>query len=96
MFKNIQLIIPMSGSGSRFLDAGYKTPKPLIEIDGLPMIERVLKLYPGIEDVIFICNDEHLANTNMFQILERICPQGKIYSVSKELKKGPFFFISLQ
>ena len=34
MQNNIQLIIPMSGIGKRFIEAGYTTPKPLIEVDG--------------------------------------------------------------
>jgi NDP-sugar pyrophosphorylase family protein len=89
MLKNIQLIIPMSGIGARFIAAGYDLPKPLIEIDGLPMIEHVLNLYPGIEDVIFICNEYHLSKTNMPEVLARICPTGKILSVSEKLKKGP-------
>ena len=29
----MQIIVPMSGIGKRFKDAGYKTPKYLIEID---------------------------------------------------------------
>jgi len=31
------LIIPMAGQGQRFVDAGYKEPKPLIPVSGLPM-----------------------------------------------------------
>ena len=30
-------LIPMAGDGSRFLKGGYKTPKPLIDVDGLPI-----------------------------------------------------------
>ena len=32
LFK-MQLIIPMSGIGNRFIQAGYKIPKPLIEVE---------------------------------------------------------------
>ena len=46
--KNIQLIIPMSGIGKRFIDAGYSEPKPLIKVDGKPIIEHVLNLFPNI------------------------------------------------
>jgi dTDP-glucose pyrophosphorylase len=35
------LIIPMAGKGQRFKDAGFTTPKPLIPIEGMPMIYRV-------------------------------------------------------
>ena len=38
MSRNIQLVIPMSGMGQRFVDAGYKDPKPLIQVDNKPII----------------------------------------------------------
>ena len=40
--KNIQLVIPSAGLGSRFSDHGYSQPKPLIDVAGLPMIEWVI------------------------------------------------------
>jgi UTP-glucose-1-phosphate uridylyltransferase len=36
--ENIQLIIPMSGIGKRFIDSGYEDPKPLILVDDKPII----------------------------------------------------------
>lgn len=36
------LVVPAAGEGSRFAKAGWKNPKPFIDIDGQPMIERVL------------------------------------------------------
>jgi len=38
----INVIIPMAGQGKRFKDAGYELPKPFIDVNGKPMIERVL------------------------------------------------------
>ena len=35
----MQLVIPMSGIGQRFIKAGYKTPKPLLEIENKPIID---------------------------------------------------------
>ncbi len=87
--KNIQLIIPMSGIGTRFLDAGYTVPKPLIMVDGLLMIEHVINLYPGVKDIIFICNEGHIKNTNMAEELFRICPSARVLSAQENLKKGP-------
>ena len=86
---NIQLIIPMSGIGKRFIDAGYDRPKPLIEVDGKPIIEHVLNLFPGIDDISFICNDKHLNETNIKEILLTLKPNCKIYEVSSENRKGP-------
>ena len=89
MSKKIQLIIPMSGIGKRFINSGYTTPKPLIEIDGMPIIKHVINLFPGVDDISFICNEIHLQNTNMKEILHNICPSGKIYEVSNNNRKGP-------
>jgi dTDP-glucose pyrophosphorylase len=38
----MNLVIPMAGSGKRFVDAGFSQPKPLINILGESMIKRVL------------------------------------------------------
>lgn len=51
----------MAGAGSRFAQAGYEKPKPFIDVDGKPMIVRVLEnlAYPGAR-YILIARDEHL------------------------------------
>jgi len=85
----MQIIIPMSGVGKRFQEEGYKDPKPLIEVDGKPMIEHVINLFSGEEDITFICNDLHLRKTNMRNILNNICPKCKIYEVPVEGRQGP-------
>ena len=42
----MQIVIPMSGFGERFRNAGYTTPKPLITIEGKPIIEHVVDMFP--------------------------------------------------
>jgi len=39
----LNVIIPMAGAGSRFVEAGYDLPKPFIDVNGMPMICRVLE-----------------------------------------------------
>jgi len=78
--------------GNRFVQAGYKTPKPLIEMDGIPIIEHVVRMFPSEEDFIFICNSEHLKETNMRAILERIAPKGTIVEIPPH-KKGPVYAV---
>jgi NDP-sugar pyrophosphorylase family protein len=58
----VQIIIPMSSFGERFRRAGYTVPKPLIEVDGKPIISHVIDLFPGETNFIFICNEDHLDN----------------------------------
>jgi len=57
MTSPIQLVIPAAGRGSRFQEVGELTPKPLILIDGIPMILWVVanfNLEPQ-DSVIIIC-----------------------------------------
>ncbi|MDQ1911644.1 NTP transferase domain-containing protein [Paenibacillus sp. GD4] len=89
----MQIIIPMSGIGKRFIEAGYEDPKPLIQVDGKPIIEHVVNMFPGEENFTFICNSDHLKTTNMRTILERIAPNGRIVEIPPH-KKGPVFAVS--
>ncbi|MBL6081092.1 NTP transferase domain-containing protein [Belnapia sp. T18] len=79
----MQIVIPMSGFGERFRRAGYQVPKPLIEVDGRPIIAHVLDLFPGETDVTFICNADHLAEPEygMERILRDLCPGGRIVAI---------------
>jgi len=90
----MHIIIPMSGIGKRFIDAGYKDPKPLVVIDGKPIIEHVCDLFPGEEKFTFICNSKHLAETNMREVLESIRPNANIFEIPNH-KMGPVYAVSL-
>ena len=39
----MKIIIPMAGLGSRFTEQGYTDPKPFINVNGKPMIRRVVE-----------------------------------------------------
>jgi len=90
----MHIIIPMSGTGKRFVDAGYKDPKPLIVIDGKPIIEHVCDLFPGENKFTFICNSKHLSETNMREVLLEIKPNANIVEISSH-KLGPVYAVSL-
>lgn len=83
-----QLVVPMSGQGSRFVARGYEDPKPLIPVHGRPMIEWVLNMFPGVQKPVFVCRDEHLRETRMREVLEGLAPEGKIVS-TPGAKLGP-------
>ncbi len=85
----MRIIVPMSGIGKRFLDAGYSVPKPLIEVEGQPIISHIVDLFPGETQFHFICNSLHLETTNMESILREKVPTAVIHSVSVENRKGP-------
>lgn len=84
----MQILIPMAGRGSRFARAGYKNIKPLIEVDGKPIIEHIVGLFPGETDFLFICAEDHLKTTPLRQVLNRIAPTGKIVEIPAH-KLGP-------
>lgn len=88
----MQIIVPMSGTGRRFLDAGYADPKPLIEVDGNPIINYVVKLFPGENNFIFICNENHLKTTNISDVLSSLVPAAKIVSIPQH-KLGPVYAV---
>lgn len=57
--KNLNVIIPMAGAGSRFATAGYTFPKPLIDVDGRPMIQVVVDNLGIQANYIFVVQKEH-------------------------------------
>ena len=76
-------LIPMAGEGQRFIDAGYKTPKPLIDIDGLPMVVRAAKNLPSADLWIFICRENHIKGAKIDKVLTKHFPGAIILSVDK-------------
>lgn len=85
-----QIIIPMSGYGERFRVAGYSKPKPLIKVEGKPIIQHVVEMFPGETNFLFICNEEHLNHPEfeLKETLKSICPTGKVFAI-KPHKLGP-------
>jgi len=70
----MQIIVPMAGLGQRFADAGYRTPKPLIPVSGLPMVVRVVHDLPPADRVIFVVNGDHVTQHRIDKALRRHFP----------------------
>lgn len=79
----LNIVIPMAGRGSRFAEAGYVNPKPLIDIYGHPMIEYVTRnITPKCEHrFIYICQEDHLAKYHLDEVLKRMSPSCKIVTI---------------
>ncbi len=59
----LNIVIPMAGAGSHFVDTGYIKPKPFIDIRGVVMVERVLNnLKINNARYILIAKNEHLVS----------------------------------
>lgn len=76
--KNMNILIPMAGAGSRFEAAGYTFPKPLIEVDGKPMIQLVVENINIDANYIFVVQKYHREKYNLDILLNIIAPGCKI------------------
>ncbi|CAI1853248.1 bifunctional N-acetylglucosamine-1-phosphate uridyltransferase/glucosamine-1-phosphate acetyltransferase [Serratia fonticola] len=73
----LNIVIPMAGRGSRFASAGYELPKPLIDVNGKPMIEVVVRNLRSKKQqyrFIFICQNEHIEKYDLRNYLETVAP----------------------
>lgn len=79
--KKMNVLIPMAGNGSRFAQAGYTFPKPLIEVHGKPMIQVVVENLAVDANFIFVVQKSHREQYNLDSMLSLICPGCKIVEV---------------
>jgi dTDP-glucose pyrophosphorylase len=77
----MNVLIPMAGNGSRFAQAGYTFPKPLIEVHGKPMIQVVVDNLAVDANFIFVVQKSHREKYNLDSMLSLICPGCKIVEV---------------
>lgn len=80
----LNIVIPMAGAGSRFAKAGYKDPKPLIPVDGVPMIRLVIEnLRPSrAHRFVFICQEAHVAAYGLREKLTAWAPGCEIVGLN--------------
>lgn len=79
----LNILIPMAGRGSRFLDKGYSDPKPLIKIFNRRMIEVVHEnLSPSDSHrFIFICQKEHVEKYDLKKYLSSLSSDVEIVQI---------------
>ncbi len=70
----LNIVIPMAGAGSRFAQAGYTFPKPLIEVHGKPMIQTVVENLNIDAHYIYIINENHHKQYNLRNLLNLLTP----------------------
>lgn len=68
--NQINIVVPMSGAGNSFIQAGYTFPKPLIDMNGKPMVQLVIEnLTPKVSHkFILVCRKEHYDKYSLHQI----------------------------
>lgn len=82
--RPLHIIMPMAGEGSRFLKEGWTTPKPLIELNGLPLFKRAIGSV-HIDGVpmkySFIVRQEHIDKYGINKGIKSFLPDAEIFSV---------------
>jgi dTDP-glucose pyrophosphorylase len=71
-------LIPMAGAGSRFVEAGYSTPKPLLPVLGKPMVVSAANALPGSNEYIFIVRDFQVREYKVDEHLRTYFPDCRI------------------
>ena len=86
----------MSGTGQRFLKAGYTIPKPMIEVEGRTIIGHVYDMFPGDNQITFVCNNDHLNDKSlgMATELNSLGDNVQIIGIDSH-KKGPGYAAEL-
>jgi HAD superfamily hydrolase (TIGR01509 family) len=79
--KKLNVLIPMAGAGSRFQKAGYTFPKPLIEVNGKPMIQVVVENLALDANYIYVVQKEHREKYNLDTVLNLLTPNCTIIDV---------------
>lgn len=82
----LHVIMPMAGEGSRFLKAGWITPKPLIELNGQPLFKHAISsvFAPDIPmKYSFIVRQEHIEKYAIDKGIMSFLPSANIFSVLK-------------
>lgn len=81
----LTIVVPLGGQGKAFAERGYTFPKPLIEINGRPMIELVVRCITPREPhrFVFICQAEHLERYALGDVLSLIAPGCRIVKMAE-------------
>ena len=81
----LQIVIPMAGRGSRFAEQGYRLPKPLIPVHGVPMTRLVIgNLRPSRPHrFTFICQRAHLDDHGLDAHLREWAPGCEVIAIDR-------------
>lgn len=75
--KKLNILIPMAGEGSRFKQVGYTVPKPMIPINGKPMIQHVVDNLNIDANFIFAVRRDHEEEHDITNSIRSFVPDAK-------------------
>ena len=84
----MKIVIPMAGAGSRFSQIGYTLPKPLIDVEGKPMITRVIENLAFDASYVFVVRDQHLRDYDLENVLREATNNNYRTVVTDGLSEG--------
>ena len=86
--KKLNIVIPMAGLGSRFANVGYKLPKPLIDVNGKPMIRVVVENMNINAHYIFIAMKKHVEEYDVENVIKEVTCGNYTIRTIDELTEG--------
>lgn len=84
--RPLHIIMPMAGEGNRFVKEGWTTPKPLIELKGMPLFKRAIGsvVVEGAPmKYSFIVRKEHIDQYHIDKQIKAILPNANVFFVEK-------------
>lgn len=83
----MNIVVPMVGEGSRFKKYGYDTIKPLIDCNGIPMVQFAINSLNIEGNYVFVVRNSHYEECNLDKVLKDIKSDCKIIRVD-EITEG--------
>jgi NDP-sugar pyrophosphorylase family protein len=74
----MQLVVPMAGLGERFRSAGFALPKPLVPVDGVPMVVRAVWECPPAHHLVFVVCADHVRQFQIDDVLRQYFPECRL------------------
>lgn len=100
-----------AGEGSRLAAEGISLPKPLVKVNGEPLIDRLIRIFMenNADEIVVICNDhttlvrEHLISnllpltSNLLKVVVKSTPSSmhSLFEISHLLTGGPFILTTV-
>ena len=94
-----------AGEGSRLTQEGIRTPKPLVEVEGERLVDRLLRIFEaqGASEIVVICNERMQEVREHLTIVQQTCrfplrlvvkstpsSMHSLWEISRWLDDGPF------
>lgn len=85
----LTVLIPMAGRGKRYREAGFDLPKPLIPVQGVPMIEAAVMSLGFSCLHVFVVSEQHVkSHPRLKSVLDEL-PVEKEILISNKALRGP-------